>query len=90
MVYENESMITKTILQLVIKVYTNLSWLRTGQWRKTVNSKIYVYISEPTDIYLFYGLFKDQIFKIKTFSYVFKVNTLPKEEFWFEKSLLIS
>ena len=44
-------MITKTILQLGIKVYTNLSWLRTGQWRKTVKLEN-IYISENTDIYL--------------------------------------
>ena len=50
MVYENESMIIKTILQLVIKVYTNLSWLRTGQWRKKQLTQKYIYISETTDI----------------------------------------
>ena len=52
MVYENESMIIKTILQLVIKVYTNLSWLRTGKWRKTVNSKIYIY--RKLQIYIYF------------------------------------
>ena len=53
--------------------------------KKQLNSKIYIY--RKLQIYIY---FKDWIFKIKTFSYVFKVNTLPKEEFWFEKSLLIS